>query len=152
MNKKLLFTQFLALTGTLFLWVTVLSPVFFSIVRFIQRGFLGQIDYLMPAELFPLAFLGGVLLLVASFLAHSHRKLIGWSLGIAVFMLVAGQILAVVTGLASGAIQPSGWQWLLVIASLAIYVLCLIAMGIGGVLLSRDLFKSKGLSETTSKP
>jgi len=86
------------------------------------------------------------LLLWAALLAHSHRGLIGWSLAIAIGLLVGGQALAVVTGLASGETEPTGWSWALVLASLVAYILSLIAMGVGGLLLLRDLFKTSRLS------
>ena len=56
-------------------------------------------------------------------------------------LLVGGQALAVVTGLASGAIEPAGWPWALVIASLVAYTLTLAAIGVAGALLLRDLFR-----------
>ena len=56
---------------------------------------------------------------------------------------VGGQALASVTGLASGRTEPTGWPWALVLASLALYVLALVILGVGGVLLVRDLFKAK---------
>jgi hypothetical protein len=93
----------------------------------------------MPAELFPFAFPGGGLLLWAALRAHSRQIIIGWGLGIAVILLVGGQVMAVVTGLASGKIAPTGWWWILVLASLVTYSLGLVVMGIGGVLLLGDL-------------
>jgi hypothetical protein len=95
----------------------------------------------MPAELFPVALVGGALLLWAARGARSRRGLIGWSLGLAALMLVAGQTLAVITGLASGEIEPAGWQWALVLASLGAFWLLLAAAGVGAVLLVRDLFR-----------
>jgi hypothetical protein len=50
-------------------------------------------------------------------------------------------VLAVVTGLASGEAEAAGWPWALVLASLAGYTLALVAMGVGGALLLRDLFR-----------
>jgi peptidoglycan/LPS O-acetylase OafA/YrhL len=93
-------------------------------------------DYLMPAELFPLALAGGCLLIWAALRARSRR-----GLGIAAGLLVVGQVLAVVTGLASGETEPAGWQWALVLASIAGYSLALVVVGVGGLLLLRDLFK-----------
>jgi hypothetical protein len=43
--------------------------------------------------------------------------------------------------LASGDIEPTGWPWALVLASLGIYSLALVAMGVGGLLLLHDLFR-----------
>lgn len=140
MEKKGLFTKILAISGTVFVWIPILAPVLFSLMLFSRSGFF-RFDYLMPAEFFPVALVGGVLLLWAALRAHSHRRLIGWSLGIAVLMLFGGQALAVVTGLASGETEPAGWQWALVVASLAVYSLALVVMGIGGILMLRDLFR-----------
>lgn len=134
-------TKGLAIAGTAMVWLCVLSPVIVAAMRFPARGFI-RFDYLLPAELFPVALLGGGLVLWAAVRARSRRRLIGWSLGVAAGLLAAGQALAVATGLASGAAEPVGWPWALVVASIAGYTLALVALGIGGVLLLRDLFKA----------
>jgi hypothetical protein len=51
-------------------------------------------------------------------------------------------VLAVVTGLASGETEPAGWWWALVLASLIVYSLALVVIGVGGLLLLRDLWKT----------
>ena len=140
MAKKDIFTKVLAIVGTVLVWIPVLAPVLFSTLGFISRRVF-RFDYLMPAELFPVALVGGGLLLWAALRARSRRGLIGWGLGIAVGFLVGGQALAVVTGLASGATEPTGWRMALVLGSLGVYALALVVMGVGGVLLVRDLFK-----------
>jgi hypothetical protein len=61
-------------------------------------------------------------------------------------MLLGGQELAEVTGLASGETEPAGWWWALVLASIVVYSLALVVIGVGGVLLLRDLFKPSRLS------
>ena len=94
----------------------------------------------MPAELFPIAFVGALLLLWAAQRARSHQKLIGWGLGGAVTFLGGGQLYAVVSGLASGKTEPTGWVWGLVIASIALYSLTLIAIGIAGISLVRKVY------------
>jgi hypothetical protein len=141
MEKKDLLTSILAILGTALVWLPILAPLFFSGIRLLQaRRF--RFDYLMPAELFPIALLGGGLLLWAALRARLRRRLFGWGLGVAVIMLFGGQALAVATGLASGETQLGGWEWALVLASLVIYTLALAIMAVGGVLLLRDLFKS----------
>ena len=95
----------------------------------------------MPAELFPVALVGGGLLIWAALRARSRRRIIGWGLGVAVGSLVGGQALAVVTGLASGETEPTGWWWALVLTSIVVYALALVVIGVGGVMLLRDLFK-----------
>jgi len=141
MEKKGVLTKILAIAGTALVWFPILAPVLLSVAVIItERMF--RFDYLMPAELFPVALAGGGLLIWAALRARSRQRLIGWGLGIAAGLLVGGQVLAVVTGLASGETEPAGWWWMLVLASLVIYSLALVAMGVGGVLLLRDLFKT----------
>lgn len=140
MEKKGVLSKVLAIVGTVLVWLPILAPVLLSVVLVItEREF--RFDYLMPAELFPATLVGGGLLIWAALRAHSRRRLIGWGLGIAVGLLVGGQVLAVVTGLASGETEPTGWWWALVLASIVVYSLALVVIGVGGVLLLRDLFK-----------
>ncbi|MCC6904796.1 MAG: hypothetical protein IT326_03070 [Anaerolineae bacterium] len=134
-------TKGLALFGTLLAWLPLIAPVFFSAARLIQGGRF-NFDYFMPAELFPAALLGGGLLIWAALRARSRRGLIAGGLAAAVVLLVGGQALAVATGLASGAIEPEGWPWTLVVASLAANILALIAVGVGGILLLRDVINN----------
>jgi hypothetical protein len=142
MKNKGVFTKTLAIAGTALVWFPILAPILLSAVHFIQaREF--RIDYLMPAELFPIALAGGLLLLWAAIRTRYQRGLIGWGLGISVGMLVGGQALAVATGLASGATEPTGWPWALVICSLIGFILALVTVGVGGILLLRDLYTSK---------
>ena len=140
MEKKSVLTKILAIAGTMLVWFPILAPVFFSIVSVLSDGVF-RFDYLMPAELFLAALAGGGLLVWAAIRARSRQRLIGWGLGIAAGLLVGGQALAVVTGLASGETEPAGWWWALVLASLVVYSLALVVMGVGGVLVLRDLFK-----------
>jgi hypothetical protein len=140
MEKKGILTKILAIIGTALAWFPILAPVLLS-AAFIIKEHIFRFDYLMPAELFPAALVGGGLLIWAALRAHSRWSLIGWGLGIAAGLLVGSQELAVVTGLASGETELAGWWWGLVLASLVVYSLALIVIGVGGVLLLRDLFK-----------
>jgi hypothetical protein len=142
MENKGTLTKILAITGTVLVWFPLLAPVLLSVVLFVQAGMF-RMDYLMPAELFPVALGGGLLLLWAAIRARSRRAVIGWGLGIAVGLLFGSQALAVVTGLASGEIEATGWQWALVLGSLIVYILALIAVGVGGILLLKDLYRPK---------
>ena len=140
MEKRDVFTKILAILGALFMWFPILAPVILA-VGFLFRASMFRFDYLMPAELFPSALLGGILLVWASTRARLYRKLIGWGLVAAVVMLFGGQALAVVTGLASGETEPTPLLMALVLIPIWIYALALVAVGIGGVMLVRDLFK-----------
>jgi hypothetical protein len=142
MANKSLLTRILAIVGTVLVLFPLLAPVLFSTAGFLQEGIL-NFDYLAPAELFPIALAGGLLLVWAAWRARSQRRLIGWSLLAAVLMPVFGAVIANLTGLATGEIEPTGWQWVLVLASLAGYCLALVATGVGGALLLRELIMKK---------
>lgn len=144
MKKKDVFTKILAIVGTALVWLPILTPVLFSVVFIIQERMF-RFDYLMPAELFPVALIGGCLLFWAALRAHLRHKLIGWGLAIAAGLLVGGQGLAVITGLASGEVEPTTLLLTLVLAPIIVYSLTLVVIGVGGALLLRDLFKTPQL-------
>jgi hypothetical protein len=145
MENKGVLTKILAVAGTVLVWFPILAPILISIISFIQEQVF-RFDYLMPAELGLFAFGGGILLLVAAIRARTYWKFIAWGLGIAFALVVGGQVIAVVTGLADGSTEPTGWQWMLVLGALAGYALAIVAMGIGGILLLRDLFKPRQMT------
>ena len=142
MEKKGILTKMLAIVGTVLVWLPVLAPVVLSMAAIIEERVF-RFDYLMPAELFPVALVGGGLLIWAALRVRLHRRLIGWGLGISVGSLVGGQVLAIITGLASGETEPDGWWWALVLASIVVYSLTLVVIGVGGVLLLREPFKPR---------
>jgi hypothetical protein len=146
MRKINALTKTLAITGTILVWIPVLAPVLFSISLFIQRGAF-HFDYLFPAEAFPIALAGGLMLIWASIRAKSHQKLIGWAFVAFVVLPFAGQAVASVTGLATGEVEPVGWQMMLLIAAITAFILAVIAAGVGGILLIRDLFRKLPLEE-----
>ena len=140
MGNTGVFTKIPAVFGAVLVLLPVVALLVFSVIGFIG-GRPYQFDYLIPAELFPVAFVGGGLLVWTSARVHMYRKLIGWSFWGAVISLFAGQVLAVVTGLASGANEPRGLPWALVVATIGIYTLLLPVVGVGGVLLVRHVFR-----------
>jgi hypothetical protein len=140
MRKMNAFTKIVAIVGTILAWLPVLAPIFFMLASLIGKGGF-HLDYLMPAELFPLFLAGGLLLLWAAVRAKRHTRLVGFSFVAAIVILVGGQALADVTGLASGATEPGGWQWVLVLGAIILYDLAVIAVGVGGILLIKDLFR-----------
>ena len=138
MDRKGVLTRVLAVVGTILVWIPILFAALTSIVGTISSRMF-RFDYLMPAELFPIAFVGALLLLWAARRARSHQKLIGWGFGSAIAFLGGGQLYAVVSGLASGATEPTGWVWALVMSLIALYSLALIEIGIAGILLVRKV-------------
>jgi len=138
MANKGPFTRILAVVGTVLVWLPLLAPVLLAVPQLIT-GRMFILDYLIPAELFPVTLAGGALLIWAAVRARARWKWIGWCLGIAVVALVGSQALAVVSGLASGAIQPPHWSWTVVLGMLAVYCVALVGVGIGGIRLLREL-------------
>lgn len=139
MAKKDFLTKVLAVIGTALVWFPILTPILFTLALLMAQGIF-RLDYLMPAELFLFALVGGGLLLWAALRAHLLWKWIAWGLGAAVVCLFASQGMAVITGLASGETQPGGWQMALALALLAGYTLAVIFTGIGGARLLSSLY------------
>ena len=142
MPNKGRLTKTLAMAGTTLAWLPVIAMVFITGAMLIRTGEF-HFDYLIPAELFPVFLGGGLLLLWASIRAKWYRMWIGVGLGAAVIFLVAGQGIAVATGLASGATRPGGWQSTVVLGVIILYDLAVIAVGVGGIRLIRSVFRSE---------
>jgi hypothetical protein len=138
-GHKDVLTKILAVAGTVLVWVPILAPVLLSVFTLLTHSVF-HFDFLMPGELFPVVIVGGGLLVWAAQRACSRRKQIGWSLGIAVGTLVGSQALAIITRVASGATESDAVLGV-VIAVFSVYILAVIATGVGGGLLIRDLFK-----------
>jgi hypothetical protein len=138
--KQGLFTKILSVVGVVLVGLPVLAPVFFSLA-YLMMARVFRFDYLMPAELFPFALVGSLLLLWAALRARSRRGLIGGGLAIAVSLLVGAQVLAEVTGIASGRSDPTGVWFVLALAGIVGYALALVVIEAGGLLLLRELLK-----------
>lgn len=140
MGKRDAFTKFLAVAGTVLVAIPLLLPLLFGLIRVVY-GDPFLFDYLMPAELFLAVLVGGLLLLWAALRARLRRKWIGWSLGLAFFFLAAAMLLAQVSGLATGAIQPQGLWWIATLTLLGLYILMVLLLAVGGGMLSGDVFR-----------
>jgi hypothetical protein len=146
MENKNILTRILAIVGTVLACLPIVAPLLLGVAAlFTRHRFL--LDYLMPAELFPLVLVGAGLLLWAALRSHMRRGLIGWGLVSAAVLLFGLQGLAVVTGLASGRTEATGWPYMLVMGMLIGYILAVVVIGVGGALLLRDLFKP-GMTES----
>jgi hypothetical protein len=142
MQKNNAFTKILAIAGTVLIWIPILAPILFGVISLITEGQF-RFDFLMPAEIFPVALVGAGLLLWAGIRARSHWKLIAWGIGVTIGLLVGSQALAVVTGLANGDIESQGIWFILVMALFVLFLVALIVTAVAGILLLRDLFKKQ---------
>ena len=141
MRSRNVIPKILAVSGTVFVCFPIFFTVLTSLIRTLSSGVV-RFDYLMPAELFPLALAGALLLLLASLQTRSYRKSIIIGASAAVVFLVGGQAIAVLSGLASGATAPTGLIWAAVVTSIAVYSLAIVELGVVGILLARKLFSA----------
>ncbi len=149
MEKRGPLTKILAIAGTVLVWLPIVAPLLLSVPHFIRARVL-MVDYLMPAELFPIVLVGGILLIWAALRARAQRALIVGGLGAAVALLVGAQVLAEVTGLASGEMEPAGIWWALVVASFVLFIVGVLAVGVGGGLLLRDTYRNKPVAAASA--
>ena len=140
MEKQNKLTKILAIIGCIFLWLPLAAPVIFALSYFRGSGKF-MLDFLMPFEIFPLVLLGSGLLIWAAIRSKLRIKHIGWAFGAAVILMVLGLMLAQVSGLASGRIEPDG-TWDTIVAGLLIASdIALVVTAVGGTMLVRDLLK-----------
>lgn len=133
-------TKTLAAAGT----ILVLGPIAFAVLT----SAIGTIvtgkfhfDYLMPAELFPVAFAGALLLFWAAKQSGLHFRFIGFNLVLLLFFMGTIIVIPSVTGLASGETEPAGAPFLIVMSCLVLYTISLISAGVNGIRLWRDLYR-----------
>ncbi|NTW09001.1 MAG: hypothetical protein HGA28_05480 [Anaerolineaceae bacterium] len=140
MHKKNVLTKILAIAGTILVWLPVIALVVITGSVLLRRGEF-HVDYLIPAELFPVFLGGGLLLLWAAIRAKRYRLWIGAGLGAVGVLIVTGQAIALLTGLATGETERGGWQWALVLGAIILYDLAVIVVVVGVILLIRLLFR-----------
>ncbi len=140
MNNRGTFSKILAVAGTILVWFPILAPILMTATRLLQQGGF-NFDYLAPAELFVVALIGGGSLILVARRERLRWRLIGWGLGVAVVMLGAGQVVAVVTGLATAEAQAASWPMSVVRITIYVYILALVITGIGGIILLSRLFR-----------
>jgi hypothetical protein len=145
MDTRAPFCRVLAIVGTVLAWLPLAAPLVLAVVSLATRGRF-RFDYLMPAEVFPVALVAGALLLAAAILARSRVGWIATGLAAGVVLLAASQAIAWFTGMASGRIEAAGRPWAFTLACLIGYEAAVAALGVGGVQLSRDLFRRRPAS------
>ena len=136
-------TKVFALAGVILVWI----PLFFTVLTAIIGSIVNRkllFDYLMPAELFPLALAGTILLLLAAMLTHAYRKPVCLGTAAAVLFLLGSLILAKVTGLATGAANPAGWALVSAIVLINLYSVSIAGIGAIGILITKTVYRKVG--------
>jgi len=133
-DKTGVLSKILTVVGTILVLFPILAPL---VLGFISLGVDGiyRLDYLMPAELGILVFVGGALLLWGALRIRLRQGQIAWGFGLAV-----GSIAILVS---FGDVEPGSLKWAIAVGLLVTYTLAIMLMGVGGILLWRDLFKKK---------
>ena len=131
------FSKALVIVATALVWFPIITPFFLTLIVLFSEGEF-RFDFLMPAELFPLAFIGGIILLWFSRRTGAFQKQVAWSFGVAVAALVGSQAIAVATGIASGEREASGLFFTLIVSVYVVYLISHVALGIYGIKLFRD--------------
>lgn len=124
--------------GTLLAWFPIAATLILSAIGTVADRTL-RFDFLMPAELFLFFAAGGLLLSVAAVRLARRRWTVIGGATTAVAALAATQGLAVVTGLAHGDAEPTGWRLALVVTMLVLYTVAVVVTAVGGVQLWRDV-------------
>ena len=132
MEKKDTLSKILAVVGTALVWLPILAPL---VLGFISLGMDGifRFDYLMPAELGILVFVGGATLIWGAIRTELRRRIIVWGFGLAAGSIAILMVL--------GDVVPGSLEWAIAIGLLVTYSLAIMIMGVGGILLWRNLFK-----------
>jgi hypothetical protein len=134
MKKKDGLSKTLTIAGTVLVWIPILATIILGLVSLVMDG-IYRLDYLMPAELGILVFVGGALLLWAVIRAKSRQGIIAWGLGVAAASIAILMVF--------GDVVPGSLEWAIAITLLIAYSLAIIVMGVGGILLWMDLFRKK---------
>ncbi len=142
MNKKINITRTLAIAGSILAWLPVALMVVSFFARLIMDGvFLG--DFLLPAELFLVTVVGFALLLWAAIRSRYYIKAIAITFGVAVAALLGTLGLPVLTGLAHGEYEPTGWRVVLAMGVYVIFVAAVIYLGNLGIRLANQIQSNK---------
>ena len=107
--------------GAILVWIPVLFALVTGAAATLMTGKL-RVDYLIPAEMFPLELVGAALLLWAAVKVRKYVSHVTYGLVVMVLSLVAAQGAAVATGLASGKVEAAGWRFALVVGLIGTYI------------------------------
>jgi len=138
-NQNRWFTKSLAVVGTIFIFIPIAAPLFFGFLHFLRSNKF-MVDYLMPAELFPVIVVGIALLLWAAIRRRACIRWLTWSIILMVITLVGGMLIARWSGLAADEIEPIGFWWSVVMGAIILYIFTVICIGFAGCHLIKILF------------
>lgn len=125
----------LSIAGTILVGIPLLAPLILGFVSLLASGRF-RVDFLMPAEILPVSLLGGLLLLWYSLAMRRYRKFVIAGLAGMLLFLGGSQLLAILTGLADGSREASGWPLILVLSVYSLFILCQLFLLLLGIKLA----------------
>lgn len=151
MAKRSVLARVLAIIGVVLLLAPILLPVAFSLRSFGRPGGY-MIDYLMPFEVYPVAIVGFILVLVASLLTRLRRGTVGICIGMMLGGVLLGGVAAQLTGIANSVETLEAWRYAVVIGFGVVSLIGQIALAVVGALLVRDLSRTKRVEPVIASP
>jgi hypothetical protein len=142
MKNNTILKKVLAIIGTVIVLVPFAFMIVTSIVGSIRMGMF-RMDYLIPAEMAPLVLLGSLMIFWAALLSKYHLKLIIYTMAAAIVLLIGSMVTAAASGLASGAMEPTGAVWAIVVITIILYDISTAVLGVEGIMVIRKLFKKE---------
>jgi len=126
--------------GSVIVWMPIFLTLFTSLIGSLNLKYF-IIDYLMPAELFPAALIGSIIISYVSAVSKLYLKSSVINFIILILSFFGINFAAVITGLASGDYPPEGYRFVIVIFLLIIYILSVISEGVLSILIILKLKK-----------
>jgi len=139
-KNKGLISKIIAITVTIFDWITIIASVSFTIIFLIIKGKFA-FEFLMPMELIFCVIIGAILLIIASIIMKFKWKIIGISLGTIISIFILVQFIAEITGIALGEAGTTPLLYFIMITFVIIYIISLIILCISGINLVKKLLK-----------
>lgn len=135
--------------GIVLVFFPLIAPIVLSLIYLAQEGQF-MLDYLMPAEIYPFALFGTLLLIVIAAKTKIKFRELLWTFILGILMLVGLQVFALVTGVANGDTPFEGFYANMLLSMLVLFILCQIALGVFGIILFRILRNRNNLPPVTS--
>lgn len=146
MNNKTFWLRVMTVAGVMIVWSPLVLMLLTGIPRLFRSGML-QFDYLLPAELFPLLLIGGLLLLAVSLSQKLERRLVGLGMLIPVASLLLLILFANVSGMDKSPTSPTGFQMAMIAFFMIAYTAGVGLLGVGGLRLHKQISRIPASSE-----
>lgn len=141
-SPRLTWARVLSVAGVVLVGIPLAIPLATSVAALIARaGF--HLDVLAVGEFVVVAAVGGVLVFAAALILRARRMLAGVLLAAMLLSFLGVDLLALLTGLATGEAEAGGWRLIVVLGCYALYVVSVVGLFVAGILVCRDAFRRR---------